>query len=107
MSLSRINSDGTLPNMAWVQIDPPTQATSTPVQIIAAKTLCQRCIIRCDAANTGSIAIGPNSSANFVTGMAKTDEYTISAQVGEAFDLSLWYVSIGTNGDKIHVIYQP
>lgn len=109
--MTRISSDGSLCNADWVQLDPPTQATSTPVQITATKTRVQRCIIRCDDANTGTaatgISIGPNSSANFVKAMAKTDEYTISAQPGETFDLSKWYVSFGVNGDKIHVLYQP
>lgn len=107
MGLHRLNSDLSIPVSSWIQLDPPTQATPTAVKFTANPLFVQKAIIRCDAANTGSLSIGPNNSTSFVTGMQKTDEYLIESEPGSRFDLSQWYVSFGTNGDLIHIIYQP
>jgi len=104
MSMSRIGTDGNVPQYLWKQIDLTTSGTpGTAVPLSGTPVITERALVR----NNGSanVSLGPTNAASFVKNLPPDSEYLITlADIGR-FDISLWYIKSGSASQAIAIAF--
>lgn len=107
MSLTRLSSNGSLPNSNWAQQLATTGTAPLTIQINAGtRLLVQQVRFFCPATNTQPINIGPDNTTNYRP-IAPGAEVDVTAQAGATFDLAQWYYKINGSNDVLVAIFQP
>lgn len=104
--MTRLGSDGQLPQKAWTQISGTTSGSANTAAAINAGTavVSEKAIIRNADTNTVAISVGPSSSANHAL-LAPGDEYTIDCSNQLRFNIALWFVKSASASQAYSVIY--
>jgi len=120
MGMTRLSSDGSLPNRNWKSFymflpnDTTLQAQILPNLSFGLKppVYCERALIRVSDTSPGPIRIGPRypgmELGTLWVELAPKDEYELTAQPGTTFDITEWFAQStapGTN-NVLTVIYQ-
>lgn len=105
MGLTRLGTDGLLPQKDFSQFTATPSVINTPQKLTVTRTLAERVLLFAPKTNPADVQIGPTSAASY-RALSPGDEFLIPNDAGTSVDISTWYFQSTSTSATLTIIYQ-